>query len=89
MKKYPNLLLQGATTKYQNEQSYITETDNEEGTNKIRLVIHFNPRSLDFHKILHDQEGLLLLTRKEIIKPEDMQVTQSRSPNLKRHVDTR
>ena len=52
-------------------------------SNKIRLITHYNPINPNFHQILHDHTGLLLMTRKEAIKPEDIQVTYSRSPNLK------
>ena len=31
---------------------------------KIRLVTQFNPRSPTFNKILHQYQGLLLMTRK-------------------------
>ena len=34
------------------------------------------------NQILHNYEGLLLMTRKEAIKPEDIQETYSRSANL-------
>ena len=52
-------------------------------TNKIGLITHYNCRSPYFHKILHDQERLLLLMRKEAIKPEDILVTHSRSTSLR------
>ena len=52
-------------------------------SNKIRLITHYNPSNPNFHQILHNQTGLLLMTRKEAIKPEDIEVTYSRSPNLK------
>ena len=52
-------------------------------SNKIRLITHYNPTNSNFHEILHEHTGLLLMTRKEVIKPEDIQVTYSRSPNLK------
>ena len=58
-------------------------------SNKIRLITHYNPSNPNFHQILHDHTGLLLMTRKEVIKPEDIHVTYSRSPNLKRHIDKR
>ena len=49
-------------------------------SNKIRLITHYNP---NFHQILYEHMGLLLMTRKEAIKPEVIQVTYSKSPNLK------
>ena len=50
---------------------------------KIRLITHYNPSNPNFNQILQDHTGLLLMTRKEAIKPEDIQVAYSRSPNLK------
>ena len=50
---------------------------------KIRLITHYNPSNPNFDQILQDHTGLLLMTRKETIKPDDIQVTYSRSPNLK------
>ena len=51
--------------------------------NRIRQITHYNPTNPNFHQILHEHTGLLLMTRKEAIKPGDIQVTYSRSPNLK------
>ena len=39
--------------------------------------------TLDFHKILYDQEQLLLLLRKDTVKPNDIQITYSRSAKLR------
>ena len=50
---------------------------------KIRLVTHYNLSNSNFDQILQEHTGLLLMNRKEGIKPEDIQVTYSRSPNLK------
>ena len=50
---------------------------------KIRLITHYNPRIPNFDQILQDHTELLLMTRKEAIKPGEIQVTYSRSPNLK------
>ena len=50
---------------------------------KVRLITHYNPSNPNFGWILQDHTGLLLMTRKEAIKPDDIQVTYSRSPNLK------
>ena len=49
---------------------------------KIRLITHYNPSNPNFDQILQEHTGLLLMTRKEAIKPEGIQVTYSRSPNL-------
>ena len=52
-------------------------------SHKIRLITHYNPTNANFTQILHEHTGLLLMTKKEAIKPDDIQVTYSRSPNLK------
>ena len=39
---------------------------------KIRLITHYNPSNPNFDQILQDHTGLLLMTRKEAIKPEDI-----------------
>ena len=50
---------------------------------KIRLITHYNPSNPNFDQMLQEHTGLLLMTRKEAIKPDDIQVIYSRSPNLK------
>ena len=50
---------------------------------KIRLITHYNPSNPNFNHILQDHTGLLLMTRKDAIKPDDIEVTYSRSPTLK------
>ena len=50
---------------------------------KIRLITHYNPRNPNFDHILQEHTGLQLMTRKEARKPDDIEVTYSRSPNLK------
>ena len=52
-------------------------------SHKIRLITHYNPTNPNFHQILHELTRLLLMTRKEAMKPEDIQITYSTSPNLK------
>ena len=49
----------------------------------IRLITNYNPRNPNLQDILKKFEGLLLMTRKSIITPEQIQITYSRSPNLK------
>ena len=44
-------------------------------------MIHHNPRILDFNKILHQYERLLLMTRKEAINLKDW-----KSATLEEHV---
>ena len=57
--------------------------NNKKQSDKIRLITHYNPSDPNFDQILQDHTGLLLMKRKEAIKPEDIPVTHSRSPNLK------
>ena len=63
---------------------FLNNTQKQE-TLKIRLITPYNPRSPNFNEILHDNEGLLLMTRKEAVKPQHIQETYS-SANL-RHAD--
>ena len=52
-------------------------------SDNIRLITNYNPRNPNLQKILKKFEGLLLMTRKSVITPEQIQITYSRSPNLK------
>ena len=61
----------------------LLKQSNKKQSDKIRLITHYNPSNPNFDQILQDHTGLLLMTRKEAVKPEDIQVTYSRSPNLK------
>ena len=49
----------------------------------IRLITNYNPKNPNLQDILKKFEGLLLMTRKSVITPEQIQITYSRSPNLK------
>ena len=59
----------------------LLSTTQKQETTKIRLVNPYNPRSQNFNHILCKYKGLLLMTRKEATKPEDIQVTYSRYAN--------
>ena len=50
---------------------------------KLRLITNYNPNNPDLRAITKKYEGLLLMTRKSAIRPEDIQVTYSRNPNIK------
>ena len=63
-------------------QDLLRSTTAEENT-KIRLITNYNPNNPDLRMILKKYEGLLLMIRKEVIKPDDIQVTYSRSANIK------
>ena len=65
-----------------NELKVLSNTQKEK-TPKITLITPYTPRRQNFNQILHEYAGLLLMTRKETIKPEDIQVTYSRSANLR------
>ena len=68
----------------ENEQSPTIEKEPKKTHHtKIRLITHYNPSNPNFDQILQEHTGLLLMTRKEAIKPDDIEVTYSISPNLK------
>ena len=48
---------------------------------KTRLITSYNAYNPNYNKTLHEYDGLLLMTKKEAIKSEDIQVTYSRSTN--------
>ena len=50
---------------------------------KTRIITNYNPYNPNLQRILHGYEGLLLTTRKEAIRPNDIHVTYSRSSNLR------
>ena len=52
-------------------------------SDNIRLITNYNPRNPNLQDIQKKFEGLLLMTRKSVITPEQIQITYSRSPNLK------
>ena len=82
--RYPINLLQEALEKVKKmDRSQLLRQSNKTQSPKIRLITHYNPSNPNFNQILQDQTGLLLMTRKEAIEPEDIQITYSRSPNLK------
>ena len=62
-------------------QDLLRSTTDGENT-KLRLMINYNPNNPDLRMTLKKYEGLLLMTRKEVIKPDDIQVTYSRSTNI-------
>ena len=64
-------------------RTQLLRKSNRNQLQKIRLITHYNPRNPNFDQILQEHTGLLLMTRKEAVKPDDIEVTYSRSPNLK------
>ena len=83
-RKYPNKLLQEALDKVKKmDKLQLLRQSTKKESHKIRLFTHYNPSNPKFHQILHDHKGILLMTRKEAIKSDDIQVTYCRSPNLK------
>ena len=56
-----------------------THTENS----KLRLITNYNPNNPNLRAVIKKYDRLLLMTRKPAIKQEDIQVTYSRSPNIK------
>ena len=67
-RKYPIKLLWEALYKVKAETTP-TQTEHQKGIPKIKLITHYNSSNSNFHQILHDHTGLLLMTRKEAINP--------------------
>ena len=84
MRNYPPNLLQEALDKVKTlNRAQLLRKSNKNQSQKIRLITHYNPRNPNFDQILQEHTGLLLMTRKDAIKPEDIEVVYSRSPNIK------
>ena len=56
---------------------------NKKVQDSIRLITKYNPKNPNLFQILKKFEGLLLMAKRPVIKPENFQVTYSRSPNLR------
>ena len=83
-RKYPTNLLHEALEKVKNiDRLQLLRQSKRKQPQKIRLITRHNPSNPNFDQILQEHTGLLLMTRKEAIKPDDIQVTYSRSRNLK------
>ena len=83
-KKYPINLLTTAYTKVSSmSRNELLRPSKNKNDSKIRLVTNYNPNNPKIHDILKHHQDILLLTRKQAIKPEDIQVTYTRSPNIK------
>ena len=83
-RRYPTNLLQEALDKVKKmDRLQLLKQKNKTQSPKIRLITHYNPSNPNFNQILQDHTGLLLMTRKDAIKPEDIQITYSRGLNLK------
>ena len=50
---------------------------------KLRLITNYNPNNPDLRSVLKKYEGILLMTRKPAIKPEDIQVTNNKISVIK------
>ena len=84
MRNYPTNLLQEAIDNVKTlNRAQLLRKNNRNQSQKIRLITHYHPRNPNFHQILQEHTGLLLMTRKEAIKPDDIEVTYSRNPNIK------
>ena len=83
-RKYPSSLLQKAYTKVKkmNRQDLLRPSPSK-NNKKIRLITNYNPNNPDLRSVLKKYEGLLLLTRKPAIKPEDIEITYNKSPSIR------
>ena len=83
-RKYPTTLLDEAIEKVRKmDRLSLLRPTPKKCTDKIRLLMNYNPMNPNLQDILKKFEGLLLMARKSAITPEQMQITYSRSPNLK------
>ena len=79
-RKYPMTLLTKVREKVSRmNRSNLLKGSTKKENSKVRLITHYNPQNPEFRKILRKYEDILLLTRKQAITPEDIQVTFSRS----------
>ena len=83
-RKYPTTLLDEAIEKVRNmDRLSLLRPSTKKLSDNTRLIINYNPRKPYLQQILKKFEGLLLMTRKLVITPEQIKITYSRSPNLK------
>ena len=84
-RKYPTPLLDEAIEKVRNMDrlSLLRPSTKKSSDKNIRLITNYNPRNPNLLQILKKFEGLLLMTRKSVITPEQIKITHNRSPNLK------
>ena len=84
-RKYPTTLLNEAIEKVRNMDrlSLLRPSTKKSQDNNIRWITNYNPRNSNLLQILKKFEGLLLMTRKSVITPDQIKITYSRSPNLK------
>ena len=84
-RKYPTTLLNEVIEKVRNMDrlSLLRPSTKKSQDNNIRLITNYNPRNPNLLQTLEKFEGLLLMTRKSVITPDQVKITYSRSPNLK------
>ena len=83
-RKYPTTLLDEAIEKVRKmDRLSLLRPMTKKPSDKIRLITNFNAMNPNLQDILKKFEGLLLMTRKLVMTPEQIQITYSRSPNLK------
>ena len=81
LRKYPTTLLDEAMEKVRRmDRLSLLRPKAKRSSNKIRLITNYNPMNPNLQEILKKYEGLLLMTRKSVITPEQIQITYSRSP---------
>ena len=84
IKRYPFTLLQEALNKVRNvDKVKLLRTTTRKDVPMTMLISNYNPKNPNLLTILKKYEGLILMTRKQAIKPEKIHVTFSRSSNLR------
>ena len=74
MRNYPPNLLHEALEKVKKmNRIQLLRKNTRNSSQKIRLITHYNPMNPNFDQILQEHTGLLLMTRKEAIKPNDIE----------------
>ena len=74
-RKYPTTLLDEALEKVRKmDRLSLLRPTTKKFSDKIRLITDYNPRNPNLQDILKKFEGLLLMTRKSVVTPEQIQI---------------
>ena len=65
-----------------NRQDLLRRSTHKDNS-KLRLITNYNPNNPDLRSVLKKYEGILLMTRKPAIRPEDIQVSYNKGPSIK------
>jgi hypothetical protein len=83
-RKYPEILLQTCYTKVnQMNRNDLLKPKNKPPTTKIRCITAYNQQNPNMNDIIRKYRDHLSLTRKKAISPDDIEITYSRSINLR------